>query len=200
MVHLSGDSNATRETERQMTPPFVIPAEPLQLSRLRTGTPGITPHFGGCLCEAAVICLEQQNHTSGVTLRLSGELTDTVELAWDRVPDQARACWADPQVAVEHGAYGVAILIIDAITEYTVVERSRKGTGFDFWLGSKIDPTSLFQNKARLEVSGILVGSDSEIRQRVREKLIQMNRGGIDLPGYAVVTEFSRPESRVSVP
>jgi hypothetical protein len=49
-----------------------------------------------------------------------------------------------------------AILLMRALTGYTVIERSRKGTGFDWWLGTE---DNLFQGKVRLEVSGILRGT-----------------------------------------
>jgi len=43
-----------------------------------------------------------------------------------------------------------------------VIERSRKGTGFDYWLGSADEVGELpFQNKVRLEVSGIGKADDS---------------------------------------
>src|ERR1035438_522994 len=41
-----------------------------------------------------------------------------------------------------------------------VVLRSRKGTGFDYWLGKGGD--AAFAAKARLEVSGILDGGEYE--------------------------------------
>jgi hypothetical protein len=176
-----------------------IPAG-LRLPTLRNGTPGITPDYGGCLCEAASVCLEHNEHVSGVTMSLTGAVAGTVRLDWDEVSDQARRCWADLPYAAEHGAYGLAVLLIEALTTYTVVERSWKRTGFDFWLGPKDDPTPLFQNKARLEVSGILLGEESDIRGRIKEKLRQLSKGGVRLPGYAVVTEFSRPETRTARP
>jgi hypothetical protein len=47
-------------------------------------------------------------------------------------------------------------MLIRQLTQFTVIERSRKGTGFDYWLGSEDEAGELpFQNKVRLEVSGI---------------------------------------------
>jgi hypothetical protein len=53
-----------------------------------------------------------------------------------------------------------------------VVERSRRGTGFDYWLGKKGDNNQLpFQNAVRLEVSGIRKGDDGKIKARAKQKL-----------------------------
>ncbi|MEC4819430.1 MAG: hypothetical protein SAK29_40100 [Scytonema sp. PMC 1069.18] len=78
---------------------------------------------------------------------------------------------ADTEVATEYGAYGIAALLMPYLTGLTVIERSIKGKslGFDFWLGSIDDPNTLFQRKARLEVSGIRKGSQNIIGIWARE-------------------------------
>lgn len=84
----------------------------------------------------------------------------------------------------------VAIAVVTRITKHRVVLRSRKTTGFDWWLGPK---AGVFA--ARLEVSGILNGP-SKVRGRVQEKLDQMAPTDADgLPGYAAVVEFSTPQA-----
>lgn len=173
----------------------------LDLNRLRNGTPGITPDFGGCLCEAASVCLEDRSHTSGVSISVDGALAaHTMPLVWPAATQQAKHCYADPQFAVEFGAYGIAVLLIERLTEFTVVERSRKGTGFDYWLGPKRDAQPLFQDKRKLEVSGVLDGDENDVRRRLRQKLDQLRRGGVPLPGYGIVVCFAAPEARVGAP
>ena len=60
-----------------------------------------------------------------------------------------------------------------------------------------------FQNKARLEVSGILSveGSDIDVERavakRVREKLKQTQSSSGPLPAYVVVVEFGSPLGEV---
>jgi hypothetical protein len=105
-----------------------------------------------------------------------------------------KKCFNDQHMATELGAYGVAFLVLGAGTTFTVIERSARGTGFDYWLGSD---DSLFQRKARLEVSGILVGENSAVDKRIAEKIGQTKRSAGSLPAYAVVVEFSRPMSKV---
>jgi len=84
-----------------------------------------------------------------------------------------------------------------ALTEYTVVERARKGPGFDYWLGKKDSVAPLFQDKARLEVSGLRRGDDRSLESRVRRKAKQIEASDRGLPGLVAVVEFSSPRTRV---
>lgn len=86
------------------------------------------------------------------------------------------------------------------LTDLTIIERSRKGTGFDYWLGNQ-DSTAIlpFQHMARLEVSGIRKGNQSQINARVKQKTEQTGASDAEgLPAYIIVVEFSRPISIVS--
>ena len=79
---------------------------------------------------------------------------------------------------------------------YAVIECSRRGTGFDYWLGAASAGT--FQRKARLEVSGIRQGNDRVVRTRVWQKLQQTDRSdAVQLPAYVIVVEFGRPLAEV---
>ena len=173
----------------------------MKLDDLRLSRPGITPAFGGCLCEAASICLEDRAHQSGVLMKVTGALSShSLQLTWSPITQQGRNCYADLQFATELGAYGIAVLLIECFTELTVFERSRKGTGFDYWLAPKGFSQPLFQDKIRLEVSGILKGEEADMKRRMRQKLMQLERGGVALPGYGFVVHFAPPESRVAMP
>jgi hypothetical protein len=89
----------------------------------------------------------------------------------------------------------VAILLIRALTGYTVIERSRKGTGFDWWLGAE---DNLFQGKARLEVSGILRGTTRRIDSRIKARMGQTRQSDqLALMAYVVVVEFGTPRAKV---
>jgi hypothetical protein len=169
------------------------------LETLSGGMPGITPRYGACLAEAASFCMEDQKHSSGVRLRVDGDYDDYFRVLWISLSpqNQLERCWRDAEVATELGAYGIAALIIPLLTNYIVVERSRKGTGFDYWLGEKGRIDRLFQNKARLEVSGIRNGDESVIRQRVSQKMRQTSKSNGKLHAIIAVVEFSTPRSRV---
>jgi hypothetical protein len=112
------------------------------------------------------------------------------------VDDQARRSHNDLQEATERGAYGIAILIVCDLTGMVVVERSKKGPGFDYWLGDE-DDDLLFAGKARLEVSGILSGSRSQVQARVRQKKEQVKPSDHLAPGYVAVVEFGTPTACV---
>ncbi len=87
------------------------------------------------------------------------------------------------------------------MTALTVIERSRKGTGFDYWLGTQGSTATLpFDRMARLEVSGIRSkGNRSQINARVKQKTEQTRASDAQgLPAYIIVVEFSRPISVIS--
>ena len=166
----------------------------LVITKLGKGLPAITPAFGATLAEACAICLNNQGYIQGIELTVKGEFTAVFKLYWQEVTDQMLRCWNDSEYTTEQAAYGIAFLIIQELTDYTVIERSRRGTGFDYWLGKKGDNNELpFQNAVRLEVSGIRKGDDSRIKARIKQKLEQVSPTDGTLPAYIVVVEFSNP-------
>jgi hypothetical protein len=167
----------------------------LDLKDLSRGLPAITPAFGETLAQAAAVCLEDQDHQLGVDFSVEGDLEALFQLHWPTTDDQMRRCWNDLEFTTEQGAYGVAILIIRSLTDFTVIERSYKGTGIDYWLGHEGELP--FQNKARLEVSGIRNGDNNTINRRVRRKLAQASASDGSLPAFVVVVEFGNPLSKV---
>ena len=82
------------------------------------------------------------------------------------------------------------------LTGLLVIERSKKGPGFDYWLG-EADDDRLFAGKARLEVSGILSGSAGEITTRVKQKKNQIKPSAHLAPGYVAIVEFGKPTTHV---
>lgn len=167
----------------------------LELSRLSHEFQSLTPEFCTCLAQAGAICLEDQGHSNGVDLTINGEFNDVFQIYWPVITDQMRRTWKDEEVATEHGAYGIAFLLILDLTGFTVIERSRKGPGFDYWLGD--NNGILFQNKARLEVSGIRRGDDGSIRMRINKKVKQTSVSDGFYSAYIVIVEFSRPISQI---
>ncbi|MHA1942675.1 MAG: hypothetical protein ACXADW_23645 [Candidatus Hodarchaeales archaeon] len=158
--------------------------------------PGITQNYGGMLAESCAICLNEQGHISGVNLQVEGCFRSNFIVEWSfPISDQMRNCYNDSEVATENGAYGIAFLILLDLTRYKVIERSKKGTGFDYWLGK--EKGGLFQDKVRLEVSGIRSGNYSQIRYRVSKKITQIRPSNKLAPAYVVVVEFSKPISTV---
>ena len=166
----------------------------LHLAVLESGMPGLTPAWAKVLIEAAAVCLEEKNHKTGVLLSLSGLSTDVVILEWNGVDEQQRNAHHDLQEATEYGACGLAILVIKQLTGKVVLQRSRKGSGFDYWVGDENSTNSdLFAGKSRLEISGILEGNRNALTARVKQKRLQIQPSQYIAPGLVAVTEFSNP-------
>ena len=135
---------------------WILVSPSLHLQTLGSDVGSLTSIYGAFLAESAAVCFEDRTHRSGVSLRVRG-LADTVfSIHWASVTEIHRRCYNDLQDATEDGAYGIAILMMRELTGKRVVERSKKGTGFDYWIGESDDDDLIFTNKARLEVSGIL--------------------------------------------
>lgn len=168
----------------------------LNLNDLNQDMPGLTAAFGSVMAEAAAVCLENQQHPIGVSLAISGSSTQSFLLDWNAVTAQQVSAYNDLQEATELGASGIAILLMEKITGNVVLERSRKGPGFDYWVG-KQDDDDLFSNKNRLEISGILNGTSTQFTSRINQKKRQMLPSSGLAPGYVIVVEFGNPKAHM---
>ncbi|MDX2075478.1 MAG: hypothetical protein SFZ02_03545 [bacterium] len=160
---------------------------------------GITKTSAKNFMDACIVCLANQHHHSNVNLKLveNGHLQQA-RLVWTQIlDDQTRRTWRDLYEAVEYGATGLAILLVIKRTPYTILERSVRGTGFDYWLLDKESAQSsewITQGNARLEISGVLkADKDSIIKNRIKEKLNQVSNDST-FPTLIIVVEFSHPE------
>ncbi len=190
----------------------------LDLSDLDTDDiPGVGRERGVDLAKAGAVCLESQGHNPGVQLEVRGISESRYTLTWAEITAQDRRTWADPSEATEDGAAGIAALLAIREIGYTVILRSYRSTGIDYWLGNndlsdvtvaERTLTSALQPlleddaliaKGRMEVSGILNGDDQQISARTRSKLRQTNQSDSSaLPAYVVVVEFSQPVAEVT--
>lgn len=175
----------------------------LDLRKLRN-IPALTEGWAKVHAETAAICLEHCDHPTTVPLRVivDNDEEQRYTLRRQRVSERMRRANNDLQDATEFGACGIAFLVVREVTGLTAINRSRKGTGFDYWL-KKDSPDSLpFAHAARLEVSGILEGTDKELATRTRQKLNQSKPSDAEtrLPAYAVVVEFGEPKAQVAGP
>jgi hypothetical protein len=167
-------------------------SDALVLASIAKGHPGLTLEKAAALVQAAAVCLHENGHRSGVALKVVASPPSAHALEFDAPTAKAKRAHDDLQEATEDGAMAVAIAVVTRVTKHRVVLRSRKGTGFDWWLGPR---AGVFE--ARLEVSGILHGP-GEVNGRVKDKLKQMtptDAGG--LPGYAAVIEFGTPQAAI---
>jgi hypothetical protein len=163
------------------------------------GLPALTPAKGLTYAEAAGVCLEEHSHAQDAILEVyspkgHGECT----LRWPPVTQQIQNTYYDLMDATEAGACGIAIMTAMKLTGLTVVQQSRKMTGFDYWLANTSD--DLFQG-ARLEISGILSGDENAIKARVKKKAEQTEQSrALGVAAITCVVEFSRPEAHLNVP
>jgi hypothetical protein len=148
------------------------------------------------MAEAAVFCLQKNSHKSEECIlkcikTIKNDSLD-FQLNWDKLDPRVESTYADIEEATEHGAMGLAMLLSIKLTNHTTVKRSMKGLGFDYWIGDQDD--NMFQEKARLEVSGIFQGNDSLFKTRIKQKFKQTNVSdstGFDC--FVSVIEFSKP-------
>ncbi len=166
----------------------------LDITKIKAGFPGVSPVTAAHLYEAFMVCMNHHLHPQEVSLSVDGQ-KENVVVKWENACDDTiLRTYADIQYTTEHGAVCLALMLTSAFTPYTIIERSRKGTGFDYWLGEK--DSVLFQKKARLEVSGILQGDDTAMMNRFNAKVIQTEQSDdTALPAYISIIEFSRPKA-----
>ena len=175
------------------------PLRQLDLSTLTDGCRHLSAAVVRVHAEAAAVCLSEIPHQAGVSLRVTGKHRVVYSMNWPPVTPMMRRSHGDQDEATELGACGIAFHLIQDLEEKHVIERSRKGTGFDYWLGDDDDELP-FQNKARLEVSGIRHGRRANINKRVNQKLGQTRRSdAMRIPAYVIVVEFGTPTAHIEV-
>lgn len=167
----------------------------IDVTLVKEGLPGISSVAAQQLYETFEVCMHSAGHPEDLPLAVEGDIHDDIVLHWhDDYNEQKARTYADMQYTTEHGAICLSVMLTTTLTPYTIIERSRKGTGFDYWLGDK--DSFLFQKKARLEVSGILRGDDTMIKSRHATKVEQTNKSDeLGLPVYISVIEFSKPKA-----
>ena len=174
------------------------------LEDLQQGYPGLTPEQGASHRQAALVCLASKDHTACVLCEMKSlkETCSILRLSWKGdVTDQMRNTWFDRREASEMGAAGLAILVVLAFTDYTILRRTDidEDSGVDYWLSKESlaaeASENFLQEDARLEVAGRRsVPSTNSIENLVRTKLERSKKSDeTGKPAYVVVVEFSRP-------
>ena len=167
----------------------------INVTDIKNGFPGISTVAAAQLYETFEVCMHHSGHGENVTLTLEGISQESITLHWvDEYNDQKARTYQDMAYTTEHGAVCLSVMLTTILTPYTIIERSRRGTGFDYWLGEK--DSVLFQKKARLEVSGIYSGDDATIRKRYSAKVEQTSKSDhLMMPAYISIVEFSTPKA-----
>lgn len=166
----------------------------VHLSILDSISKEITDNLRAVFREACGLCLDSNGHNNPIEFEVSGKINENILLGWDSSSNPVQKSY-DIEERVEFGAIAIALIIIEKFTNLTVLEKAHKGTGFDFWLGDR--DSEYFQNKTKLEVSGILKGKQSLIDSRMNIKLKQIDKSNMQLPAYVIIVEFGTPKSYV---
>jgi hypothetical protein len=172
----------------------------LTLESLADGVPAIPEAAVGFYKQNCVVALHQNGHRSGVSLAVHRDETLVrFEVCWTgEATEQLLRAYRDPIRLADHAACAIALLLVRELTEFTAIEQSVVGTTIDYYLGRKDASDDLiFNNVARLEVSGILTENEhNSVDRRVAEKRRRLRREK-DLPDIIAVVEFGRPWSRL---
>lgn len=173
-------------------------------SLVSTHMPGLSAKRAGALVEAAMCCLMQNQHVSGLNVEIQCVPNRAVHVNWlSQLTTEMERTWADPNEAAENGATALAILLAYVLKDQVVVQRSPKGTGFDYFLCHKNEvdeqrsnPNLPFNFTKRLEVSGLFRQPESAVQARLRIKTKQTARydSDWDVPALIGIIEFGRPD------
>src|SRR5690606_24038540 len=137
---------------------------------------------------AASVCLDSQGHPLKTAMLDDGHYKGNHSVLRFDVSDEMKRAWNDDEVATENGAYAVAFLVASHHLNVKIIEKSKKGSGIDYWLGEH--DGVLFQNKVRLEVSGIRRGDDLALDTRFNKKFEQSKKSDKTLlPALVVIVE-----------
>ncbi|MCR5453972.1 MAG: hypothetical protein K6F33_03180 [Bacteroidales bacterium] len=168
----------------------------LKLSDIMQGLPGVSSVEGANLHENCMVELHRYGHSSPTTLKVAYDHNIDMNIVWeDGFNNQLDRTYSDRQSSVERSAVCISILLALKLTDYTIVERSRKGTGFDYMLGYKDDV--YYNPKARLETSGI--GEETRhntLQTRFEQKSRQTDiSDSTNMPAYISIVELKTPQS-----
>jgi hypothetical protein len=146
--------------------------------------------------EAVTLCFSEAGHPHPVNFPWVGSRTRQCVVEWEN-PAPGTSCAYDPKVATEWAACGLAILMVETFG-HAILEKSYSPSGFDYWIGTPGSTDRLFQDKARLEVSGIRTGDHQTRLARLNSKIRQINVLGFEtLPAVIVIVEFGTPTALI---
>ncbi|CAN5701651.1 hypothetical protein BH23GEM9_BH23GEM9_20040 [soil metagenome] len=151
-------------------------------------------HYGVC----ASFCLRRNRPKGSITLTVvTDDGKHELSIGVHRITKAIQATLGDPDDAVEHGAYGLALLAIAHVMGMRFVKRSFKGPGFDFYINPPTtkasDPDDIFADSWGFEVTGIMEGGAAAVRSRLKRKRDQVAEAADILPILIAVVEFSHP-------
>ncbi len=165
----------------------------INLNNLADIVQGMSPGKALFQIECCVWCMLETNKKNGETLRAEeNSERELYSVVWDETAldlERIRNSIHDDE-GIEYGAEAIALILAILRTEYDAVKRSKKGKGYDYRLVKR--DSRLFQQSARLEISGILrADNNSQVTKREREKLAQVSKYIEATSACVIIVEFS---------
>lgn len=176
----------------------LTPMKKLNLHSLRDCVPSISSTQCDYFVEGCITALKNQNHQSGVILKVEGDKKTSFQLIWQSI--SVGQGWKEQRIIAENGGIAIAFFVTLELTPYQIIQQAIIGKGFDYWLGYKdkhkdYDPDNFFN--ARLEISGTNKSSEAEVNAIVKKKLKQTDKSDyLNIPAFVIVTKFGTPISK----
>jgi hypothetical protein len=172
----------------------------LNLEALGDGVPVMPTDAVGFYKQNCMVCFHNQGHQSGVMLKVVHESNNAFfRIFWtEEVDEQLLRSYADLRRATDNAACAIALLLIRELTSLTGIAQACIGSTVDYYLTEKgADNNLIFNNAARLEVSGILREAEGNtVDCRIKRKIQRLRPQG-DLKTYIVIVEFGQPWSKM---
>lgn len=168
----------------------------LNLDILKNGLPGFSKTVGAFLAEAALVCLEENHHQSGVLIEVTGDFKEVFEVIWSGNIDSAvKEGWRDLKEATEYGASAIAILLLRELTPFQYFERMKQHEVGDYLIKRSKDAIPF----SFVEISGIWKSSPSNsVNVRIKAKQKQISKKvNTKLELFTIVTEFGEPKAKI---
>ena len=152
---------------------------------------GLTQAVADSNLEALRVCLDR-HHAPPVSFEIVeiGHQSVTATLDWDATDDAIKNAWTNEKNATEDGAYACVLAAVELLYGLVSVGQAEEGTGSDYYVAPPGASPYDFEERIRLEVSGVDRGNESDVRRRLRRKLAQASGGRSDLPAIAGVVGF----------
>jgi hypothetical protein len=162
----------------------------MTLDGLHERHPGLTQALAESYTEAACVCLSR-HHQSPVVFSVNQAGNGHRRTVKFLTPDErTRNAHANEIDATETGAYGLSLAAVESVVGMVAVRRAETLTGADWYIAPDGEVIEDLESCVRLEVSGINVGSSSDVNRRLREKIAQAANGQSNLPAIAAVVGF----------
>lgn len=137
-----------------------------------------------------------------------------MSISWEQENQEDLEKGWDKKDAIEWGATMIALSLV-AHENYRILQRAQslqpskeedeedeeEEGGFDYWLGNNSnnpDEFDEFEDRVKLEISGILKGAEGKINARIRKKVKRLQESNcLNIEAIILVVEFSNPKAKI---